>query len=166
MNPHLRCALLAFSGIFIFGCAGPVDSALLTRRYTPGEASPAKVAAKYSNVIVRSPAFKGPYMDELRSEIRARWLKYISGEPGRYNYGSARVSFAVTTEGSIRDIKFIWGSSKREFARVCKWAVQEATVAPPTENVIEQMKGGELRVVIDFNYQSPAAISSSRSSRR
>ena len=157
MTGYFRCAMVLFATL-LFGCVGDVDSASLLRRYVPGEANSVKMADSAKIVIRSPPGAKGKYLDNVKSDLRERWLAYVSDGRNRYKSGGATISFAITPEGRVRDIHDVKHTSNAEFAAMCQRVVKESKFAPPTEDAIKQMKDGELRLTLNFNYLSPAQV--------
>lgn len=94
----------------------------------------------------------GVYMKQVKAAIASRWYFYMKQKRDLYSTGSAKVSFAITQDGKIRDVRLMNNTSNSAFALMCEQSVAEAEIAPPPEEAMPVMQDGKLEHDFTFNY--------------
>jgi len=92
----------------------------------------------------------GKYKAQVYNAIGARWLYYVKNQMDVLAIGSARVSFAVTSAGRVRDIRVEGNTANASFAEVCERAIRDAEISQPPAGSLDQMRAGRLEYTITF----------------
>ncbi|MCE9608753.1 MAG: hypothetical protein K8R23_00855 [Chthoniobacter sp.] len=92
----------------------------------------------------------GKYKAQVYNAIGSRWLYYVKNQMDVLAIGSARVSFAVTNAGRVRDIRVEGNTANASFAEVCERAIRDAEISQPPAGSLDQMRDGRLEYTITF----------------
>jgi hypothetical protein len=97
----------------------------------------------------------------VNSLIGSRWTYYVQNppQPGLYSFGSAAVSFFITSDGSVEGLKVLSNTSNRSYAEMCMAAISDARRNDaekfrPPEGALEVMRDGRLEYFLTFTYYS------------
>ncbi len=93
----------------------------------------------------------GVFKKQISEAIGSRWHYYIKQRNDLVTVGLARVSFFVTKDGRIQDVRVIDNSSNDIFAFACKQSILEAEVPPAPPEAFEAMKDGRMEITFTFN---------------
>lgn len=94
----------------------------------------------------------GVYMKQVKAAIASRWYFYMKQRRDLYTTGSAKVSFVITQDGKIREVRLDGNTSNSAFGFMCQQSVAEAEIAPPPEEALPVMNDGKLEHDFTFNY--------------
>lgn len=94
----------------------------------------------------------GVYMKQVKAAIASRWYFYMKQRRDLYTTGSAKVSFVITQDGKIREVRLDGNTSNSAFGLMCQQSVAEAEIAPPPEEAMPIMNDGKLEHDFTFNY--------------
>lgn len=94
----------------------------------------------------------GVYFKQVKAAIASRWYFYMKQRRDLYSTGSAKVSFVITKDGRIRQVKLMNNTSNTAFGLMCEQSVSEAEIAPPPEEAMPVMQDGKLEHDFTFNY--------------
>lgn len=92
----------------------------------------------------------GKYKAQVYNAIGSRWLYYVKSQMDVLAIGTARVSFAVTSAGRVRDIRVDGNTANASFAEVCERAIRDAEISQPPAGSLDQMRDGRLEYSITF----------------
>ncbi len=92
----------------------------------------------------------GKYKAQVYNAIGSRWLYYVKSQMDVLAIGTARVSFAVTSAGRVRDIRVEGNTANASFAEVCERAIRDAEISQPPAGSLDQMRDGRLEYSITF----------------
>lgn len=93
----------------------------------------------------------GVYKKQISEAIGSRWHYYMKQHNDLVTLGLARVTFFVTKDGHIQDVRVIDNSSNDIFAFDCKRSVLEAELPPAPPEAFEAMKDGRMEITFTFN---------------
>lgn len=129
-----------------------------TRR-TPGYQEEQTKTRVEGNISNRGPrgvdAVKTPlgiYLKQVKAQIGSRWYYYLEKRRDLYATGSVRLSFAITKEGQVRNVRVHDNTSNDAFALMCQQCVIEAEIPPPPTEAEAIMPNGQLEQDLNFNY--------------
>lgn len=94
----------------------------------------------------------GKYLKQVKAQIGSRWHYYMEKRRDLYALGSARVSFSITKDGRVRDIRVDDNTSNEAFALMCQQCVIEAEIFPPPPEAEAIMPDGKLEQDLNFHY--------------
>jgi outer membrane biosynthesis protein TonB len=94
----------------------------------------------------------GMYLKQVKAQIGSRWYYYLEKRRDLYATGSARLSFAITKNGEVRDVQVLDNTSNAAFALMCQQCVIEAEISPPPAEAEPIMPNGRLEQELTFNY--------------
>ena len=98
---------------------------------------------------VRTPL--GVFKKQISEAIGSRWHYYIKQRNDLVTVGLARVTFFVTKDGRIQDVRVINNSSNDIFAFACKQSILEAELPAAPAEAFEAMKDGRMEITFTFN---------------
>ena len=98
---------------------------------------------------VRTPL--GVYKKQISEAIGSRWHYYVKQRNDLITVGIARVTFFVTKEGRIQNVRVIDNTSNETFSIVCSQSVREAELPAPPAEAFEAMKDGRMEITFTFN---------------
>ena len=93
----------------------------------------------------------GVYKKQISEAIGSRWHYYIKKRNDLVTVGLARVTFFVTKDGHIQDVRVIDNSSNDIFAFACKQSILEAELPPAPPEAFTAMKDGRMEITFTFN---------------
>ncbi len=99
---------------------------------------------------VRTPL--GVYMKQVKAAIASRWYFYMKQRRDLYSTGSAKVSFVITKDGRIREVRLLNNTANSAFGLMCEQSITEAEIGPPPEEAMPVMPDGKLEHDFTFNY--------------
>jgi outer membrane biosynthesis protein TonB len=94
----------------------------------------------------------GVYLKQVKAQIGSRWYYYLERRRDLYSTGSVRLSFAITKNGEVRDVRVLDNTSNGAFALMCQQCVIEAEILPPPAEAEAIMPNGRLEQDLNFNY--------------
>jgi outer membrane biosynthesis protein TonB len=94
----------------------------------------------------------GVYLKQVKAQIGSRWYYYLERRRDLYSTGSVRLSFAITKNGEVRDVRVLDNTSNDAFALMCQQCVIEAEILPPPAEAEAIMPNGRLEQDLNFNY--------------
>jgi outer membrane biosynthesis protein TonB len=94
----------------------------------------------------------GMYLKQVKAQIGSRWYYYLEKRRDLYATGSARLIFAITKNGEVRDVQVLDNTSNGAFALMCQQCVIEAEISPPPAEAEPIMPNGRLEQDLTFNY--------------
>lgn len=92
----------------------------------------------------------GKYKAQVYNAVGSRWLYYVKSQMDVLAIGTARVSFVVTGEGRVRDIRVEGNTANASFAEVCERAIRDAEISQPPAGSLDQLRDGRLEYSISF----------------
>ena len=92
----------------------------------------------------------GRYQKMIYDSIGSRWLYYTKKQGDLIAIGTAHVTFSVSRDGHIRNLKMTSNSSNEAFANVCLESIQRAKAPPIPEDVYEVLPSEGLVFDISF----------------
>lgn len=103
----------------------------------------------------------GKFKKRVNSIIGSRWTYYVQNppQPGLYAFGTAQVTFYISRDGKIEDLRVLSNSANRSYAEMCLTAINDArrndadSFRPP-EGSLEAMRDGRLEYSLTFTYYS------------
>ncbi len=99
---------------------------------------------------VRTPL--GVYKKQISEAVGSRWHYYVKQRNDLITTGVARMTFFVTKEGRIQDVRVIDNTSNETFAIICAQSIREAELPPPPAETFEAMKDGRMEVPFSFTF--------------
>ena len=93
----------------------------------------------------------GVYKKKISEAIGSRWHYYVKQRNDLITVGIARVTFFVTKDGRIQDVRVTDNTSNETFSHVCTQSVREAELPPAPPDTFEAMKDGRLEITFTFN---------------
>jgi len=94
----------------------------------------------------------GMYLKQVKAQIGSRWYYYLEKRRDLYATGSVRLSFAITKNGEVREVRVHDNTSNAAFALMCQQCVIEAEIPPPPTEAEPIMPNGQLEQDLTFNY--------------
>jgi outer membrane biosynthesis protein TonB len=94
----------------------------------------------------------GVYLKQVKAQIGSRWYYYLERRRDLYSTGSVRLSFAITKNGEVREVRVLDNTSNEAFALMCQQCVIEAEISPPPAEAEAIMPNGRLEQDLNFNY--------------
>lgn len=133
-------------------------------KLSPPEAKPAyqphqvqtKIEGSISNRgaasvdAVKTPL--GVYKKQISQAIGSRWNFYVKQRHDLISKGEARLSFYVTKEGRIQDVRVLSNTSNDIYAFICKQSILEAELPPPPPESFGPMKDERMEVPFSFTF--------------
>jgi outer membrane biosynthesis protein TonB len=92
------------------------------------------------------------YKKQVNAAIGSRWYFYVKQRRDLITLGSAKVSYAITREGKITDIKILENTSNAAFGMICEQSIREAEIGPPPDEAQSAMNDGRLEGDLTFTY--------------
>ncbi|HEX8309942.1 MAG TPA: hypothetical protein VF614_01415, partial [Chthoniobacteraceae bacterium] len=92
----------------------------------------------------------GVYQKQLSQSVGSRWHYYRQKRADLISLGETKVSYSITPEGKITNVKVVLNTSNQTFAELCAQSVREAEIPLPPPDVITMMKDGRLEGVFSF----------------
>lgn len=93
----------------------------------------------------------GVFKKKISEAIGSRWHYYMKQRNDLVTVGLARVSFFVTKDGRVQDVRVIDNSSNDMFAFACKQSILEAEIPPAPPETFEAMKDERMEITFTFN---------------
>jgi hypothetical protein len=94
----------------------------------------------------------GTYLKQVKAQIGSRWFYYMKQRRDLFATGSAKISFVITKDGKVRDVRVIDNTSNAAFALMCQQCITEAEITPPPDEAAPVMPNGQLEHDFTFNY--------------
>ena len=93
----------------------------------------------------------GRYKKTLQDAIGSRWFLYMDKQRGLVPFGSVRLSFVVTADGKVHNVRVVEGSNNGTLATISISAVTEASIPPMPPELATMLEGGRIEfVAFDF----------------
>jgi outer membrane biosynthesis protein TonB len=92
------------------------------------------------------------YKKQVNAAIGSRWYFYVKQRRDLITLGSAKVSYAITKEGKITDIRIVENTSNAAFGMICEQSIREAEIGPPPDEAQSAMNDGRLEGDLTFTY--------------
>jgi len=92
------------------------------------------------------------YKKQVNAAIGSRWYFYVQQRRDLISLGSAKMSYRITPQGKITDVKVVENTSNEVFAMICERSIREAEIGPPPEEATPAMIGGRLEGELTFTY--------------
>jgi colicin import membrane protein len=92
----------------------------------------------------------GVYRKQLSQSIGSRWHYYVKKRADLIILGKTTVSYSVTRDGKIKNVRVISNSSNQSFADLCEQSIREAEIPLPPPDVIALMRDGRLEESFSF----------------
>ena len=132
----------------------PQQMAKLTKPAYQAEQEKSRVEGRITNrgknAVDASATPLGKYKKQIIDAIGSRWLYYVNSQMDVLALGTAKVSFNVTHEGRVRNIRVESNTSNASFAGICERAIREAELTKPPAGSLDQMRDRQLEYVIPF----------------
>ena len=93
----------------------------------------------------------GVFKKKISEAIGSRWHYYMKQRNDLVTVGLARVSFFVTKDGRVQDVRVIDNSSNDMFAFACKQSILEAEIPPAPPEAFQAMKDERMEITFTFN---------------
>ena len=97
---------------------------------------------------VRTPL--GTFKKQISEAIGSRWQYYVKQHGDIITTGVTRVTFFVTKDARIQDVRVINNTSNESFAQICSQSVREAELASAPADAFDVMKDGRLEITFTF----------------
>lgn len=110
------------------------------------------ISNRGANSVDAEKTPRGVYIKQVKAQIGSRWYYYMKQRRDLYTTGSAKVSFIITAQGKVRDVRLMDNTSNTAFGLMCEQCVIEAEITPPPEEVLPMMPNGQLENDFTFNY--------------
>lgn len=94
----------------------------------------------------------GVYKRQVNNAIGSRWYYYVRQRRDLIAFGSVKVSYSITADGKIVDVKVISNTSNETLANISQQSVREAEIGPPPEEAQASMNRGRLEFDLNFTY--------------
>lgn len=94
----------------------------------------------------------GRYNKQVNAQIGSRWHYYMGLRRDLYATGTVHLSFSITADGQVRDVRVLDNTSNDAFALMCQQCVIEAEITPPPVEAEAVMPNGLLERELNFNY--------------
>ena len=94
----------------------------------------------------------GVYLKQVKAQIGSRWYYYLARRRDLYSTGSVRLTFSITKNGEVRDVRVLDNTSNDAFGLMCQQCVTEAEILPPPPEAEAIMPNGRLEQDLNFNY--------------
>jgi outer membrane biosynthesis protein TonB len=94
----------------------------------------------------------GVYRKQVNAAIGSRWYFYVQQRRDLISIGSAKMTYRITPQGRITDIKVAENTSNDAFAMICEQSIREAEIGPPPEEATPAMIDGRLEGELTFTY--------------
>lgn len=93
----------------------------------------------------------GRYTKAMQDAIGSRWFFYMDQQRGLVPFGTVRLSFVVTADGKVHNIRVIEGNNNGTLATISISAVSEASIPPMPPDLAATLEGGRIEVTLfDF----------------
>lgn len=92
------------------------------------------------------------YKKQVNAAIGSRWYYYVRERRDLIAFGSVKVSYAITAQGKIVDVRVVTNTSNDSLARICEQSIREAEVGPPPDEAQASMSDGRLEADLTFTY--------------
>ena len=92
------------------------------------------------------------YRKQVNAAIGSRWYYYVRERRDLIAFGSVKVSYAITAQGKIVDVRVRTNTSNESLARICEQSIREAEVGPPPDEAQAAMSDGRLEGDLTFTY--------------
>jgi hypothetical protein len=92
------------------------------------------------------------YKKQVNAAIGSRWYFYVQQRRDLISLGSAKVSYRITAQGKITDVKIVENTSNQVFGMICEQSIREAEIGPPPEEATPAMIDGRLEGDLTFTY--------------
>jgi hypothetical protein len=92
------------------------------------------------------------YKKQVNAAIGSRWYFYVQQRRDLIALGSARMTYRITPQGKITDVKVAENTSNEVFALICEQSIREAEIGPPPEEATPSMIDGRLEGELTFTY--------------
>jgi TonB family protein len=99
---------------------------------------------------VRTPL--AVYKKHISEAIGSRWYYYIKAQMDLITVGTVTISFAITADGRVQDVRVVSNTGNASLANVCEQSVREAEIAPPPPDVVENMRDGRMELPFTFTF--------------
>ena len=93
----------------------------------------------------------GVFKKKISEAIGSRWHYYMKQQNDLVTVGLARVTFFVTKDGRVQDVRVIDNSSNDIFAFACKRSILEAELPPAPPEAFDAMKDERMEITFTFN---------------
>ncbi len=93
----------------------------------------------------------GVFKKKISEAIGSRWHYYMKQRNDLVTVGLARVTFFVTKDGRVQDVRVIDNSSNDMFAFACKQSILEAEIPPAPPEAFQAMKDERMEITFTFN---------------
>ena len=93
----------------------------------------------------------GVFKKKISEAIGSRWHHYMKQRNDLVTVGLARVSFFVTKDGRVQDVRVLDNSSNDMFAFACKQSILEAEIPPAPPEAFQAMKDERMEITFTFN---------------
>lgn len=94
----------------------------------------------------------GVYKRQVNAAIGSRWYYYVSQRRDMIAFGSVKVTYAITADGKIVDVKVASNTSNETLANICQQSIREAEIGPPPEEAQAAMNRDRLEFDLTFTY--------------
>ena len=101
---------------------------------------------------IATPA--GRWLSQIQRAIGQNWNMFIRERAEYISTGIVRVSFNVTPEGRVRDIRVETSGGNQGLVEACLRAVRETPLPPPPPDLVAPLNGELIEQAISFNYYS------------
>ena len=107
----------------------------------------------YENSLVVLFKHGGVAFDQQRRfPVCFRGVEVGEFVPDLIAFGSVKVSYAITAQGKIVDVRVRTNTSNESLARICEQSIREAEVGPPPDEAQAAMSDGRLEGDLTFTY--------------
>ena len=132
-------------------------------KLVPPEAKPAYQSSQVQTKIEGSVSNRGAasvdavktplgvFKRKISEAIGSRWHYYMKQRNDLVTVGLARVTFFVTKDGRVQDVRVIDNSSNDMFAFACKQSILEAELPPAPPEAFDAMKDERMEITFTFN---------------
>lgn len=109
-----------------------------------------RISNRGKNAVNANATPLGKYKKRVFDAIGSRWLHYVDSHLDVLSIGTAKLSFFVTRDGRVEDIKLVSNTSNATFAMICERAIREAEITKPPPGSLDQMRDGRLEYFVPF----------------
>ena len=92
------------------------------------------------------------YRKQVNAAIGSRWYYYVKERRDLLAFGSVKVTYAITANGKMVDVRVVSNTSNESLARICEQSIREAEIGPPPDEAQPAMLDGRLEGELSFTY--------------
>jgi TonB family protein len=108
-------------------------------RSSPSPTPPNGASARHDAQKINNQALF-VYQKQVYNDVGKRWYSYVARQQDSLAAGTVRITFGITFEGKLTDLKIASSSSNQLFADLCSRVVKETHFRPLPRSVLSHLK--------------------------